>query len=444
MKKINEALGVPDNILKIGERLYADALDITKRERSFDELSKKIYTVPGGKIGDVDFKSIDISFDFDFESNQGYFGKYDLFLYDGMTFMPEKHKVLPSKGSYVKKFENSGDNIKIIVEFKVNEADFELYAESEHLKLFNSFLLDNKSKIVESLTHELMHAYDFHKSNVKSLESRVRYVAILAELQRTNIRPLNELLYMMYYFDRVENSVRPSELAAELKSRGIKQDEFLDNFKNTSAYKYIQRVKSLSFESFMDNLKSYIRIFEQILIYAGMNDDSVIRMSQDRVIDLGMGMLYEIFKSSKSEAMQHYLSDGIGNLSGKERSYFEKYLKNLNKDKDYKDFFKREIQVLKVTADKVLRKLSGIYAYIPLMDEERFDLDDQVRMLAKMVGRGDRGSIELAFEISKGMGIDFGKYVIGRYFKNALERNKLSLDVSGLVQYFEKKKIGMI
>lgn len=444
MKKINEALGVPDNILKMGERLYADALDITKRERSFAELSKKIYTVPGGKMGDVDFKSIDISFDFDFESNQGYFGKYELFYYNGMTFIPSESKIEYSKKSYVKKYENSGDNIKIIVEFKINEADFELYAGSEHLKLFNSFLLDKKSEIIKDLTHELMHAYDFHKSNVRDLEGSVDYMVILNELQRTNIRPLNELLFVMYYFDRVENTVRPSELAAELKGRGIKQNEFLDNFKNTKTYTYIQRVKNLSFESFMDNLKSYIRIFEQILINAGMNDDSVIRMSQDKVIDLGMGKLYEIFKSSKSEAMQHYLSDGIGNLSGKERSYFEKYLKNLNKDKDYKDFFKREIQVLKVTADKVLRKLSGIYAYMPLMDEERFDLDDQVRMLAKMVGRGDKGSIELAFEISKGMGIDFGKYVIGRYFKNALERNKLSLDVSGLVQYFEKKKIGMI
>lgn len=444
MKKINEALGVPDNILKMGERLYAEVLDIIKSSSSFDKLSKETYTVPGGKIGDVDFKSINITFDFDFESNEGYFGKYDLFLYDGMTYKSGKGEIEFYKNNYVKRFEKDDSNINIALEFKIKEVDFELYAESEHLRFFHEYIIEKKSECIEGLTHELMHAYDFYKANIKTLKSRVEYAGILSELHRSNIRPLNELLYMMYYFDRVENSVRPSELAAELKGRGIKQDQFLDNFKTTEIYKFIQRVKNLSFESFMLSLKRYARAFEQMLINSGASDYVVMRIPEEKIIDLGIGILYNKFKDIKSEFMQHLLSDEFGNLSDKERSYFEKYLKNLNKDKDYKDFFKREIQVLKVTADKVLRKLSGIYAYIPLMDEERFDLDDQVRMLAKMVGRGDKGSIELAFEISKGMGIDFVKYVIGRYFKNALERNKLSLDVSGLVQYFEKKKMGMI
>jgi hypothetical protein len=38
------------------------------------------------------------------------------------------------------------------------------------------------------------------------------------------------------------------------------------------------------------------------------------------------------------------------------------------------------------------------------------------------------------------MGIDFNKYVIGRYFKSSLAANKLSLDVSGLIQYFKKRR----
>jgi hypothetical protein len=141
--------------------------------------------------------------------------------------------------------------------------------------------------------------------------------------------------------------------------------------------------------------------------------------------------------------MKDYLLGDEQKLSDKQQKYFDDYIRSLNKHRDYKDFFKSEIGILKKNADNVLRKISGVYAYIPLMNSERVDLDDQVRMLAKMVNKGDRGSVELAAQIADGMGIDFNKYVIGRYFKNSLAANKLSLDVSGLIQYFEKRRNGI-
>ena len=97
MRTINEALGVPDNILKLGEQLYNEILDIIKNEKNFDNIMKRVYTVRGGIIGDVNFKSIDISFNIDIESNPGYFDDNEMFSYRGMSHKPNDYKIESSK-----------------------------------------------------------------------------------------------------------------------------------------------------------------------------------------------------------------------------------------------------------------------------------------------------------------------------------------------------------
>jgi hypothetical protein len=447
MRRINEALGVPDNILKLGEQLYNKVLDIINNEKDFDNIMKRVYTVRGGIIGDVNFKSINISFNIDIESNPGYFDDNEIFSYRGMSYKPNDYKIESSKDGkeYFQKHEQNDISIDITLDFKLDETFVEGFKKYLPSKLYE-FISSDKSEFVQSLTHELMHGYDFYKANVKNIKSRVDYNSARESIFMVgSIRPLNELFFMMYYFDSIENSIRASELAAEIKESGIKQYEFLKKFKETTVYKNIQRVKNISFEGIMKSLStdSYMRIFFNTLKANGISGDKLLRMSDAAIVDAFMNWFYDIIKKNKSSSMKDYLLGDEQKLSDKQQKYFDDYIRSLNKHRDYKDFFKSEIGILKKNADNVLRKISGVYAYIPLMNSERVDLDDQVRMLAKMVNKGDRGSIELAAQIADGMGIDFNKYVIGRYFKSSLAANKLSLDVSGLIQYFEKRRNGI-
>jgi hypothetical protein len=443
MRTINEALGVPDNILKLGEQLYNEILDIIKNEKNFDNIMKRVYTVRGGIIGDVNFKYIDIRFDIDIESNSGYFDNNEMFLYSGMSRTGDGYKIESSKDNkeyFLKNLNTLVVNIGL--DLKLSEIALHSYSSDDILDNLHVMISSNKSEFVTDLTHELMHAYDAYKANVKNIKGRVDYILAMKLVDSNSIRPLNELFFMMYYFHSLENSVRASELAAEIKQSGIKQDEFLKKFKETTVYNHIQRVKSISFEGIMKSLStdSYIRIFFNTLKAIGMSVYELVRMSDAAIVDTFMNWYYNNIKKGKSNNMEAFLLDGKQKLSDKQQKYFDDYIRSLNKHRDYKDFFKSEIGILKKNADNLLRKISGVYAYIPLMNSERVDLDDQVRMLAKMVNKGDRGSIELASQIADGMGIDFNKYVIGRYFKSSLAANKLSLDVSGLIQYFKKRR----
>jgi len=104
--------------------------------------------------------------------------------------------------------------------------------------------------------------------------------------------------------------------------------------------------------------------------YEGLSDDEVI----DRTLDLILLNL----KHWKAETVQMLLSDNPFEMflgfRGKKDKYFRKYLNKVSKyDGDSKRYFKYEEKMFNMIADKMIRKISKLFAMAKDVKTESFN-----------------------------------------------------------------------
>jgi hypothetical protein len=352
-KEFNEAVGVPEGIVDAGKRLYNDMksqlksmLNINQTEYDFDFKPTEPY-----KIGDMEIDDVNMKVTLHPIEGDDY-GSSNM-----QVFKPQK---LKDDGKNVVFMSVSpGGNIKLNIDKPVPE-DWTVQG------VIDSFEKD-KVQGVSSFSHELKHEYDDFKkpvgspSHVADYHAKVKFMGV-------PVKALQRLFYDLYYMDKVENLVRPTELYSKLKMKGVKKSGFLDYFKKE--YSHILDAMKFNVDDLIKELYENMDEVENILYQIEDLDVDVDDMTDNEKVNELLRTAYISFSNTSGENLRNMLLTNpleiIFGLSGNKEDYFQKHIrKNTKREDNPIEFYKDAEKYLKNTGRKVIKKMSKVYSLLP-------------------------------------------------------------------------------
>lgn len=354
--KLNEAVGVPTNIVEVARQLYEKIMsELNPDDNLKTQFNKPIIFKGNFQIGNYKFKKIKI-----------YFKLEDLNDYEFNNI--EKPKVLLSSMQHHGKVEmNAKFNYEVSQNLNTVELSiiFAVDNDTTSQDVINEFKKE-KITMISSLAHELKHAYDESVNSLVQTHKRVDY-KIGNERRFGDIQPLNKLLNYMYFAHTTENLVRASEIFAALEENGITKKDFYDFITNHKTYTMYKDGSELTYEGLRNELKLIVpnikKTFEHNGIYYPKN------ISEDDMVSLTLLKFFETLLNWKAGVMNELLSNNflemmLGFSDGKQK-YFENYLKKIGRfGGDYERFFKYEINQIRHISRKMMKKISKVYSLI--------------------------------------------------------------------------------
>ena len=344
-RKINEALGVPVNIIPSAIKLYDDvyrflsSLKDIQSDNSYETVLTGDYT-----ISDMKLRTINLEVMLHKVQGKGF---------SFLSFGQGLH-ILVNDKFQMEVFVEEDETI-IQIEFIVPEQ----FEDNELLEYYQQ----NKNRFISIIAHELKHAYDSFKKNKTNLPKRVDY-QISANRGFGAVKPLNRFLFLSYYIHHIENLVRPTQLATEIHLGKITPKEFYNFFVENEIFKTLKEAREFSLESLKESLKKYMIQVYEILDTVGMDVSS-----EDEAIDSILELFYINLVNWKQEQMinfiyprgrdnpmfQHMVNDDKDNYISTYTDKIQKY------ENDYERFYIDEARFMKYTAIKMIKKLGRLY-----------------------------------------------------------------------------------
>ena len=382
---INEALGVPNSILEAAEDLYgvfADNLrSITDKEREYD-FQGDLDIVLGDKkkirIDEYNLK-IEVNEDEDFTS-----------------------KVAIASMGMGQQFRFDRD-IMMKTTAQSTTADFSItyvvLPEWEPKDLYEEFIRD-RDRTIGSLAHELKHKYDKQVKPIDLIGKDAEYAAI-ERLPPFLIPEVDEKFVRYIYFtDIAEDLVRSTEVASNIRSKGIKKSEFREFLKNNKTFQNLVEIKNFTFEKLIRGIYNNIDTVDMIFDKIDVDTDG---MSTKDKVKKFLTIIYVNIANLKLEVFSDYVSDSedlfkqflrsMGS-SFPEDDKIDEILLNFQKHViKYKDnplqFFKSEIDRFHKVSDQTMRKISKLYAMAKddiKMNESIIDWELHKKLVQKKYG----------------------------------------------------------
>ena len=354
--KLNEAVGVPSNIVDVAQKLFDKIISGIKPNEDLTYFLNKTITLKGEfQINDYKFKTIKVSFSVDdindYSSTEG---ELPRILLRGMTH----HGKVKMNAKF--NYERDTDMNKVVLSINfAADTDVTTQEVVDELK-------KERTVVVSSLAHELKHAYDESVNSLVRTDKRVDYT-IGSQRRFGNIPPLNQLLSYMYFAHTTENLVRATELYAALEESGITKEEFYKFLTNHKVYENYRTGASLTYEKLREDLKAIIPQIKQT--FDDNNIDYPEDATDEEMVDVTLQEFFKTLLNWKGGHMKEFLSDNFAEslfgFSGAKQRYFEKYLDKITRfGKDYERFFQHEINQTRNICRKMTKKLSKLYSLI--------------------------------------------------------------------------------
>ena len=365
LKFINEALGVPDNILDAAEMLY----DIVERDiKSIDSVEEE-YEFDGEiqlELGDkhkvmIDSYELKVKIE-EIEDQEGVLDIISMGMGGSFLF---------NRDVYMKETEPS-TTLELTITFAVGE-NWEPEGLIQKME-------EDRAEQVASLAHEIKHKYDKQSKQFGLIGPDALYQATQ---RRGNfgIPVLDRVFFRyMYYIHGIENLVRPVEVASLMKSKNITKSQFREFIENSRVYRELVEIKNFTFEDFINQLKENEDRLDALIAHIDEDpsnmtlDEKINRVLEVSYIDLVNNRM-EMFVRMTEHRMDDMikfagqlgmlppnLDDEIKKLEKTDEvrrkflSYVMKYQKNPTK------FFEDEIENFQYIANKMIKKISKVYA----------------------------------------------------------------------------------
>lgn len=359
-----EALGVPDNITKVGGELYNKVLDHLNKQivdTSILDIDNNIKLKGKYKIGDSMFDKITIKI------KTHVVRQYDSDLPKvyGMSFR-NKNNFDPNLFRNV----NIGKDgtIFLAIQFAVNPS-------TTVEEVMDEFIKEKKLMTV-SLAHELKHAYDILKKKTSKIHKSSEYSTYTNV--RTNIPPLDQFVHDLYYTTDIENLVRTTEVASNLEQSDITKKQFLNFLNSDKTYQDLKRINNFSLDKLFSDLKQYKEKIVTTLNDAGYDTPS----DDDELINLLLKLTFNMLQSRKFEDYKKHarLNDPFVSMILKMNSVTNKeikrYVDDLKRFNTYQEFFTYEQKRFKEVTGKLLKKIHKLYAMAK--DDEQSDVMQKI------------------------------------------------------------------
>lgn len=361
---LNEKLGVPDSILNAAEKLYdkveghIKTIDETEEEYEF--------------TGDLDFEIGD--------KKKVTIDGYDLTIrtekFNGYNEKPQVISMAVSASfafdrEKLKKVTEPSTHLDFSITFAVAE-DWEPYELFEAMK-------NDKANQIASLAHELKHKYDKQVKPTALVGHDAEYQATQAK-DNFGIPVIDQEFFRnLYFVSMIENLVRPTEMASQMKSLGVTKSGFLKFLQNERVYKELTEIKNFTFEHFMTELKNQMSRVDGLLEHIG-EDPNV--MTDDEKIEKVLEIVYISIVNTRMQFFMDMTSKGTDNFIefGQQMGILPDFMKDeaialskvnevrknfLNFTKRYEKnpikFFQEECKKFNKVADQLLRKVAKLY-----------------------------------------------------------------------------------
>lgn len=355
-KHILEALGVPENILLSGEKLYKDLLKQLSYEsnETFDEDTKFEITFNTNlQVNELNIRKVHVQIELDFVNT-------DKILMAGMGYSPRfTHNVKKFVSMSLQDF----SELYISVSLYLPDRDVN---SSEIFK----FLKDEKKEILPSLSHELKHAYDNFKEPEKPLTHTADYSAT-SNFGAFGIKPLRIFFHYLYLATLTETLVKPTEVASRMMLSNVNKTQFLEFLLNDKTFKEFMVLKNYTFEDLVSELKSDIETIKTRL----RDSDIDVPESEDEIINMILELAYVNLTNDKGEMLNHLLISGeeisflrfmefMGGIDPEsdKGKYFYKNILKFSKHLDNPlNFYKNEIKLFNFVGEKMVKKIGKLY-----------------------------------------------------------------------------------
>ncbi len=366
---IKEAAGVPDNLVQTANLVYKRVLEefetIIPLYGSIGLTCEvlKNYIIKyreNFKIGNKQFPEIEISFNIKIDNNVK-----NIEIEELQHVYNARYGHVKDRGFVMKKFGGS-KGASVVITF--------LMPEKTEIEKLKEFITLEKSEIISSISHELKHYFDLLVKSELRPDKTLDYSAYLNFA--SDIFPIYDFIFKLYYFHDIENSVRPSELLGLLDSEGITKSNFKEFFFKTEIWDQIDGARKMTYEGIKKDLKDYSDEMDEVLEELGIMDDYLNFINKNFLLDpletkieIFLSATYKSIKSLKVDQLKKILShDSFSPLRFKETSkeqFMAKYLYDIQKHTTYKEFFKYEIKKINREANKLFRKVAGVYSLTP-------------------------------------------------------------------------------
>jgi hypothetical protein len=354
--KLNEAVGVPTNIVEVAQQLYNKIISsLDPNDDINTSIKKKIILKGDFQINDYKFKTIKVSFsvdDINDYSNPD--GELPRILLRGMTH----HGKVKMNAKFNYEVDQNMNKVGLSITFAI-DSDVTTQEVIDEFK-------KERVIMVSSLAHELKHAYDESVNSLVRTDDRVEYY-IGSQRRFGNIPPLNGLLSYMYFAHTTENLVRATELYAALEESGVSREDFYKFLTNHQVYENYKTGANLTYEGLREVLKSIIPKIKETF------DDNNINYPEnttdDEMVDFTLKKFYEVLLNWREGGMSKLLVDNfkehLFGFDGEKKMYFENYVKKINRfGNNYEKFIKYEINRINNICYKMVKKLSKLYSLI--------------------------------------------------------------------------------
>lgn len=344
---IFETAGVPDNILECSDLLFNKIIEHLSENKNEPIYIKSEFIINGNfRIADFDMRQVKVVFNLN-------------------SIRKEKGIELNSAGIKGKQ--------TLISNFRIKELDYSI--ENKHLlfKLDYSggytvnnihilkFFKDNKDYIHSIISHELKHVYDDFKKPLNSIISQADYNSYQED---TNIPPLNNLVYAMYYTSNFEKTVKNTEFYSILKNKHIKKSEFNEFLKNSEEYQMLKQMRSLTFEKLENSLKN--NFYEQVKNFLKQTGWKVELYTVEQNVDRVLELLYIQISNNKLNYLKDFLLNVtqpiIKDVLNNEKFYNKEKLKINNAD--YILFFRNKIKQINIGSDSMIKNIGKLYVLL--------------------------------------------------------------------------------
>jgi hypothetical protein len=371
MQLLNEALGVPDGILEMADVVYEEIMnawagDMEDNKYKYRDIFGKggdsiTFTLLGPyTIKDEEWTDIKVTIDVRTFIKQGNL-RYDP-IFAGAAFSYQSS--LEQNTKYLKTVPSN--TIPLTLNFISNE-------DNSWEDVYDFANTKSEDKIREVLAHELKHAFDNRKKLDQKYTSRSRYNIAT---QQIGIQSLYSFNYKVYYTHYVENLVRPVEFAKHLQNKKVTKQEFLQKLKDSDVYKILDEIRNYSYDKLVQSVIEDKRAMQYATQMVGNSGGDVDMLDETQLAEIVLESNYnQVIESQKDDYLQA-ASDSFDEYSkflsgnyGDEGSDKAKAVKDVVADldrfgKNYKAFYKYEIKKMNMLAEKTLRKLAKLYAYI--------------------------------------------------------------------------------
>lgn len=354
--KLTEAVGVPDNIEKVSEKITRSLL--TQIKDKGDELINSDNTYRFGvkgpmAISDYKIKFVDVEMEF-FESEN-----HKDIVFASMGFLVDTSLNQTTLNQDLTK----SDTVKLKIIYVIPKNGNTKFNE------LLSFIINNIFDFQSSISHELAHAYENSKIPSESSKSRAKYMGYTQT--NLNLLPINKFIHYLYYTTATENVVRPSEVHSVMKKAGVERDKFVNFILSNEIYQKYKDISKFSLEEMISELKDYMPRIDDIMKEIGEGD---IRRTDEEKIKRLLEVTYITLNNEIIQGYRRLLtSDFFENLfgfSGQKQIYLDNFFKEIKKYSNNPiGFFEYEIKKMNRVSSEMMKKISKVYSLIP--DKEK-------------------------------------------------------------------------